>query len=306
MDWTALRRSLLASYDSPGLPRWLSIPAFPTAVHEFSKRAEDPEANAAELGRIVEADNGLTSELLRQVNSSAVSLRHKASTAQRAISVLGFYRSKLVLLNAAAHIALKSADLGSFDHEAFSIANLRRGLLAQMIAKSLDADEDLAFAGGMMSDCVLPVLVAHDSEFYKTCRNGASESNALRPLSYFEYNRFQFCHAYAAAQVCVGWKFPDDLICCILLHHAPTRKLIKLGLNGSAVVAVKIAAYLPDPFEQQPGGVQALEKIARHLPGVDLVDLLRQVDSTILNFYPQCSAVDKLESLLTEESVASA
>ena len=94
MDWTALRRNLIASYRAPELPRWLTIPAFPTSVTQFAKKADDPESSAAELGRIIEADNGLTSELLRQVNNSVISLRHKAATAQHAISILGFHRWK--------------------------------------------------------------------------------------------------------------------------------------------------------------------------------------------------------------------
>lgn len=300
MDWTALRRTLIASYGAPGLPRWLTIPAFPTAVTQFAKKADDPESSAADLGRIVEADNGLTSELLRQVNSSAISLRHKAATAQYAISILGFHRSKLILLNAATHIVLKSSGLEGFDCDAFSISNLRRGLFAQLIARSLGADQDLAFAGGMMSDCVLPVLVAHDREFYDTYRDAASESN--RELPYYEVQQFQFCHAYAAAQICVGWKFPEDLICCILLHHAPFRKLVKLGLNGSAVVAVRLAAYLPDSFGQQPDGVNRLLQIEKYFPGMDLNEMFGEVDTTMANLYPEWEAADSLVSFLATDS----
>jgi len=231
LDWTAIRRERLGEYRASGLPKWLSIPPFPIAVSEFCQKAEKPDATAAELGKVIERDNGLTFELLRQVNSSAYGLRQRAATAQRAISILGFHRSKLILLNAAAHLSMKSQGLAGFDHEAFTVANIQRGLLAQCIANKLGADEDLAFTGGMLCDCVLPALSANRSEFYQSLRQNAEKMQHALP--HYEKQQFEFCHAYAASQMCLGWKFPDDLICCILLHHSPLQELVQLGLNGT-------------------------------------------------------------------------
>lgn len=304
MNWSELRRDLLGGYNATGLPRWLAIPAFPTAVSEFCAKSADPAATPNDLGRIIEVDNGLTCELLRQVNSSSIALRHKASTAQRAISILGFHRSKMILLGAAAQLLLKNTALKGFDHERFTVTNLQRGFFARIIAGKLGADEDLAFAGGMMCDCILPSLASNRPEVYAAYAQAQSVQG--QTLTQHEKTAFGFGHDYAAAQICLGYKFPDDLLCCILLHHTPLLELIRLGLNGSAVVAVRLAALLPDPFRQEPDGLQILTHIAAKFPGICLSTIAAEVDALTREMCPQADPSTKLSQLLAPSSPAAA
>ena len=296
MDWRTLRSEQLGEYRGSGLPRWLTVPVFPTAVAEFSQKAEDPDVSAAELGRIIETDNGLTCELLRNVNGSAVGLRHKATTAQHAISVLGIYRSKLTLLNAAAQRAMQPSNLDTFDCEAFAFANLQRALFAQQLARCLGTDQDLAFAAALLCDCVLPTLAAHDSEFYSAHRDELSPKS--QSLAQHELHRFEYCHTCTAAQLALAWKFPDDLICCILLHHAPLRKLIELGLNGSPVVAVRLAALLPDWFNQEPQGLSTMFWIEKHFPTIDLAAIAEQVDTQTAQLHSDWDRANGISALI--------
>ena len=300
MDWAKLRRSELSNYHAPGLPRWLTIPVLPMAVMEFTKKSDDPDASAAELGRIIETDNGLTSELLREVNSSAIALRHKASTAQRAIAVLGIHRAKLSIMNAAFHRALDPPKLEGFDGEAFRVANLQRAFFAQVVAGRLGADEDVAFAGAMLSDAVLPLLATHNGEFYERFRlNPDGESS----IAEGERQDVGFCHAYAVAQIAVGWGFPDDLICCILLHHTPLRRLIQMGVSGSAVVAVRLAALLPDWFGQEPSGLAMLRIIEEHFPNIELDSIAAEVDELTAELLPLSDTAEKLSEWLHRPKV---
>ncbi len=80
------------------LPPTLKLPALPVAVTQFMERSKDPEASLKDLAEIIETDSGLTIELLRHLNSSFVGLRHKATSAMQALSLLGRRQSTMFLI----------------------------------------------------------------------------------------------------------------------------------------------------------------------------------------------------------------
>ncbi len=275
MDWTELRTRLIGSYDAAALPRWLRIPPFPTAVTEFAKQVENLNASAASVAPVIEADAGLTVELLRHVNAAATGVKQRVKSVQRAISLLGFHRTKLLLMGCAVDKSFAhSAE--EFDYDAIYAGNLQRAYFAQGVARELGQDEDLAFAGGLLADCCLPVLAAHDKSFYLGYREHAEKVRGR--LWQYETGRAGVNHARMAAMLCLGWDFPDDLVCCILLHHEPLPRLAELGLAGTAAVAVRLAAFLPDWFRQDVRGLENLREFALQSSRLDVVGLAGAAD----------------------------
>jgi|GEM_PF-2167055 hypothetical protein len=57
MNWTALRISLIGTESLSPIPSRVKLPILPLAVTKFSKRADDPNATAEELGKIIETDS---------------------------------------------------------------------------------------------------------------------------------------------------------------------------------------------------------------------------------------------------------
>ena len=62
--------------------------------------ANNPDAGAADLRVVVEADPALSSRVLKCVNSAAYGLRHKCTSLQRAISYLGFKQVRNLAITA--------------------------------------------------------------------------------------------------------------------------------------------------------------------------------------------------------------
>lgn len=158
LNWTETRRSLIGDRVRSILPPRVKLPVLPRAITEFSRKAEDPEASPADLGRIIETDSGLTCDLLRHVNSSAHALRAKAATAQQAIAMLGVRETRLLLISAGIKRAMKACESKLVNFQNFWATNLERGLFARELAALFRADEDLAYAGAMLQDFLLPVL----------------------------------------------------------------------------------------------------------------------------------------------------
>jgi serine/threonine-protein kinase len=271
LDWTAIRRKHVGGFEASRIPDGLTIPVMPHALIEFSQRADDPAVSSDDLARTIEHEGSLTCELLRYVNSSALGVRQRVSTARLAINLLGFHRSKMLLLSAAVERAMKPSDLDKFDYNSYMNSNIERALFAAQIAARLGADEDLAFAAGMLSDCIIPAA-STNPRIGIAYKKYHSADNATKPrLIDFEQKLLGWEHAAIASQIMLGWQFPDDLVCCVAFHHQFARLLADPDLKSSPALAVALAAMLPDSLNQEPMGLIALTQIAKASRKFDLL-----------------------------------
>lgn len=284
VDWSKIRQKLLGNQSKALLPAQVKLPILPLALMKFAKKADDPNASASELGQLIEADSGLTGELLRYVNSAAIGLRQKASSAQQAIATLGIRTSKLFLLSAGVRRATKGQESRLMNMQNFAIANLEKGLLAREVAKLLKADSDLAFAAAIMQDCLLPVLTNELFPTYLKFANG--EDPNLAEITKFERQHFRWDHAEAAAQVMFGWGFPDDLVCCVYLHHRGLRLLPDPELGKTAAAAVAVSALIPDAIRQLPDGLEQLLRLDAAWPAFHLKETAKRVDEQFREMSP--------------------
>ena len=306
MDYSELRRQEIRSLRevSSPLPIWMRVPAFPETTQEFCKRAGDPRSNARELASIVEKDSGLTCELLRQVNSSSGSLRHKVVDTQQAISILGIHRAKLTLMQASAQLILSGKNTRDFDCTQFAQACVQRGVFASLVARNIGADQDLARSGATLCDCVLPLIDCHHDDLYSEYKCTSSE--VAISVDQHEKKTIGFTHPYAAAEICVGWKFPDDLVCCILFHHTPLRRLIELGCGGTALVAVRLSCLLPGYFIQEPQGLDSLIQIIEHFPSMDIIDIAMEADDLVKQLCPNIEEQKSLTHIIKSQMAGAA
>ena len=137
-NWTQLRKTMLDENVASCLPADIKVPALPDAVLKFSRRSQDSDAKLPELAGIIEADSGLTCELLKYVNSSAMGRRFQAVSAHQALSALGLRKTKLFLLAKSLEISMKASVSRLLDMRAFWRSNLQRALFAREVAEVLE------------------------------------------------------------------------------------------------------------------------------------------------------------------------
>jgi HD-like signal output (HDOD) protein len=275
-NWTAIRKSVLGDQKRRLLPPKLKVPTLPAALMKFCRRADDPRVSPCELASIIETDAGLTCNLLRHVNSSKFALRNKAATAQQALTLLGIRATRLVLMTTAVQAATAGSKGKLVDLTAFANSNLERALFARELAGVLKADVDLAFAASMMQDFLLPMLSDELSDEYK--RFFDLQRAQPMELARREQETFGWSHALAAGSLMWEWGFPDDLVCAVLLHHKGLEVLTDPDLARTSVSAVAIAALLPDPFQQSPGGIEILAKLNERWPALALETMADRVE----------------------------
>lgn len=256
IGWSQIRQAILTNSTSQPLPPKLPLPTLPSILAEFSRRAEDPDCSANDLGRLIETDAGLTGELLRFANSAACGLRNKAASARQAISLMGLRTAKSVLLTFGMQQALSKCKSALVNLPVFWSTNIERALLARSIARHMNFDPDLAYTASLMQDSLLPVLTNEKQQEYLAFLQLPDEKRPA--IDQFERAKLGWDHSIATAQLLTGWGFPDDLTVCVLLHHQPDFVLKHPDLSRTAAHAVVVATWAPDALRQCVGGFDKL------------------------------------------------
>lgn len=274
-NWTKIRQERLSVLEEAVLPPDVKLPILPRAITEFTEKAASESADPKELAHIVESDAGLTCELLRVVNSAATGLRRQVSSVSHALNLLGIRKAGLLLTTTAVKSAMSSRKSKLINFQLFWNANYERALFARDLAAAMKTEPELAFAGTMLQDFLLPLLTSEMVDGYVDFSDRGPKENVR--LVDFERSTWGWDHALAAGQIMVHWKFPDDLICCALYHHAGLEILADERLGRTAVAAVAIAGLLPDFFHQVPQGFKLLQKLNTAWPGFQLAERLKRV-----------------------------
>ncbi len=277
VDWKALADQELGDFALAALPPTLKLPALPHAVTLFVQKSNEPDVSLADLARIVETDSGLTLELLRYVNSAYLGLRHKAKTAQQAISLLGLRQAKMFLISTGLQAAVQAKKSKLINQSCFWNACFQKALFAREVAKLLKtADPEVAFAGALLQDFLLPVVTNELFEEYLKFVETRAEQPRL--LTEFERQTFGWDHALAGACLARRWCLPDELVCCLLFHHRGLYALVDPQLKRTAVAAVALSALLPDQLRQDYKGLEQLKALEQKWPAFNLLELSEKVD----------------------------
>ena len=243
MNWLDSCKDILRNSDGQTLPPKFKLPVLPTAITEFAKRSNDPEVTSGQLARILEADSGLTADILQLVNSSANGLRSTVSSVKQAISLLGFKKVQLFVLTVGAKRAMSRCDSKLINLTHFWSTNLERALLAREVAGLLRVDKEMAFAGAMLQDFLLPVLSHAPMKDYVNYWENPDRRSA--DLVDYEQSRFGVNHAQVAGICLLKWNVPDELVCAALCHHMNYHQLETMGLLGTHIHAVAASSLIP-------------------------------------------------------------
>jgi HD-like signal output (HDOD) protein len=227
LDWAAIRDQALAGMALSFMPPKVQLPALPHAVTLFAKRSRDETVPLTDLAKILETDSGLTTQLLKYVNSTFLGLPKKIASVAQALSLLGCRHSRHFVIATGMEAAIRAHNSKLINQNAFWSANLRKAIFSREIALLLQTDPEIAFLGSLLQDYLLPVLtndLVDDYREFLQPRDGNWES-----LSDFEQARFGWDHAMVGACLAYDWKLPDELVCCIFTITADCRSWPRRG-----------------------------------------------------------------------------
>jgi len=285
------------------------LPGMPQTAVRLVRLSQDPANGPAEFAVPIEADPGLTVQVLRLVNSSYYGFRSQISSVKQAIALLGIRTIKNFVLWHAIFSVIPNPRCCLFDLMALWRDSLRRALFARGLSKLLGApDVEEAFAAGLLQDMAIPLLARRTPEAYGKFFFARCTSKHRVRLSQLEQHAFGWNHAMAAGIVARKWQLPETLVLLIQGHLDVEQQPVPSSSNLGKL-AVAMSALLPaddDLIWPELPKLEAAYAQVRPRQGPSTADLLRKVDDQFTDMAqllrvprPRTTLVDRYHEAVT-------
>lgn len=213
------------------------LPAMPDLAFKVMRLVDDPQTNAADVARVLSADQALTARLLKLANSAFYGASRRISTVTEAVVLLGMRTVRNMT------VALKCQDMLAAALPGYA---MRQGDLwrhsfccayaAQCLAKrSGYRIVEEAFVGGLLHDIGKVVINVYLQAEFACIADLAAADNL--PFMDAERAVLGFDHAEAGGRVLEKWRLPPTLVECVRYHHAPLDQPIPTPLTALVHVA---------------------------------------------------------------------
>lgn len=218
-----------AAPDAVGLPnkvapvellvKEINMPSMPQVVIELQNVINAPNSTAEAVAGVVGMDVGLSTFLLRLVNSAFYGFPSQIDTLSRAVAVVGTRQLSALALGTS--VIRVFSDLPGITHIAwFWKHSLCTAVIAQEISRraGLPAPER-AFVAGLLHDIGRLALFTN----FPQIAEAVMAVHRLRKLPMVEAEQeiLSFNHARLGAMLVRKWNFPVSLATAVLHHHSP-------------------------------------------------------------------------------------
>lgn len=219
------------------------LPALPQSAIRLLELSQDPNNSSADFAVPIEADPGLTGQILRFVNSSYFGFAHDISSVKLGISLVGIRTIKNFALWSAVFSLMPNPQCGPFDLKSLWQDSLRRAVFARRFGKLLGLSnaEDL-FAAALLQDMAIPLLAKELPREYESLLE--QRQGGQFGLSELEADLFGWTHAEAGAFIARGWHLPEAFASLIETHGSLAEHLAGAPQDLNAL-AVSLSALLP-------------------------------------------------------------
>jgi putative nucleotidyltransferase with HDIG domain len=217
---TAKKRVKTTPYDLvSGVVRLVSLPEVCIRVNEM---LEDPRINAADIGRVISQDTGLTARLLKIVNSAFYGFPSRIETVSRAVTVIGLRELRGLVLAASAVEAFSKIPNDILNMVKFWRHSVYCGVVAQLLAERCRVlHSERLFVAGLLHD-IGKLILSHrlPNEMREVVARISTED---RPDYEIEREIFGFDHADVGGELLKVWQMPKTLGQAVLHHHRPNQ-----------------------------------------------------------------------------------
>ena len=292
--------------DLKDLLRSAQLPALPQSAIRLLELSQDPENGPAEFAIPIEADPGLTGQVLKFVNSSYFGFSREINSVKLAITLVGIRTIKNFALWSAVFSLMPNPKCGPFDLKSLWQDSLRRAIFARSFGKQLGMkDSEECFAAALLQDMAIPLLAREIPQRYLKLFQDRSEG--FERLSSLEQSQFGWTHANAAAFMCRSWSLPEEFA-TLIESHCNLDELVSQGGKFPGKLSVALSALLPAASDKEWKDRDRFFAVFNQLAGksTKAAAFLGDVDKGFAEFAPvlRLAAPAKLLVQYAEEAVA--
>ncbi|MEE9129182.1 MAG: HDOD domain-containing protein [Phycisphaerales bacterium] len=196
------------------------LPSNPAIAAQILELVNDPNSSAEHFAQAIQADVALAARLLEMANAARFAQRTPATTIQRAVTILGLRRIRMVALGFQLVSHLDRLGECPFDLKRFWQQSVLRACLGRQIAATVAPNNvEEAFLIGLLQDCgVLPLVQLYGAEYGELYMHGD-----LSPAAFYQAERERFPHSHvdAIGVMATEWKLPAIIGEPLSQHHTP-------------------------------------------------------------------------------------
>lgn len=217
------------------------IPALPANFYKIMEAINDPDANLHDIADLISRDIGLTTKILRLVNSSYFGLSTKVTTISHSLNIIGISPLSTIVLASALMSQFKGIPDYFVTMESFWSHSVASGIAAREISKiKMLGNEELLYISGMIHDIGSLVIYKEYSEKAKIALTQCNEWG--QNLIDSEKSVLGFDHAQVGGALIEQWKLPKIIQETTAYHHQP--------LNAPSYKEEAAIVYLADYIVQ--------------------------------------------------------
>lgn len=250
------------------------LPSLPEVVTKVTELVQNPKSSAADLSKVISQDSGLTSRVLKLVNSAYYGFPKQISSIQHAIMILGFTTIKGLVLSSSIFkiFSPKNNLVNTFDYKNFWKHSLLTAIASKKIYKELFFEEDEnIFSAAILHDIGKLILDQYDHNNYANVIAEVPDQIYANQVLKAEQKYCEVTHPSIGNIVAESWNLPPMLAEVIKYHHDPLQSenyerlttVVYFGNLISQLVA-DVGEFNPEVFD---------ENIVSHI-GLDDEDLL--------------------------------
>lgn len=244
LQQTAAMRWLLAHDDLISLVSQIeSLPSLPQSYSMLLEALDSDDVTMEKVGELISQDMGMTTTVLKLVNSAFFGLPQQVASPAQAVSLLGLDIIKGLVLSQGLFETLKIQPVPGMSFEALWRHCLAVGGLARKIMEQENQDRaaiDQAFIAGIMHDVGKLVLATVQPREYAKVVEAVRRSN--RPLVEVERRVFGVTHGEVGAYLLGLWGAHENIVGAIALHNDPVYTSALGAGSGRQLLAVVHAA----------------------------------------------------------------
>ena len=250
----------------------------PQVVMRFLEIMQDPNFKYDDLVKVLSADAGTVSEVLRLVNSALFGVREKIVSLRQALTLLGPKRTRSLLLGRYLVGSMANKSVPGLDMAYFWRRSLASSVIASRFADITQARQrDEIFIAALLADIGIPILAEAMPGRY------AAIAERFAPLGKpftadEEIEAVEVSHAQVSAMVLKHWTLPDSVTRAVNLHQSSQPgtgdAVAAARILNSADRIAKLLCEVGDPQEVSHVCIEAMGFV-----GIDMAALLKLLPS---------------------------
>ncbi|HEX5097430.1 MAG TPA: HDOD domain-containing protein [Acidimicrobiia bacterium] len=200
------------------------LPVQPGAAMRLLWMLEDPRTSAADLGRLIESDPSLSTQVIRLANTAFYGLSGKVSSAWRAVTVLGLATVRALATTAAFDLF---SEKGRSVPDDFWPHSVTSAAAAATLARRVGIQSNEAFSAGLLHDIGSALVFRRAPRRYDNVLERQTRDASLT-LVEAEKAEFGVTHAEVGAAALSTMRFPADMVEAINQHHTDPAEVTSL------------------------------------------------------------------------------